>query len=181
MIFTITEYNHHAQVIVATTTKERRRRRKLRNMSVLKEAPVVSSSVNTFKLPPVPKKPKNNSSPPEEKKSHGKNTKSPLEINAHHKRSSKPSSTSSSKHVKEFNDIFSCYLCHGYLINATTIDNCLHSCKYLLLFFSYFKLEILLLTRSKGNDPQNFWNASSHFMGHLGNFLCFFSFLIFFF
>lgn len=99
-------------------------------MSVLKEAPVVSSSVNTFKCP-APKKPRCSvvgGSPPEEKKS----TKSTLEQNAQQQQQKRKPS----KHVKEFNDIFSCYLCHGYLINATTIDNCLHSCKYLPLFFS---------------------------------------------
>lgn len=97
-------------------------------MSVLKEAPVVSSSINTFKCP-APKKLKNNvavSSPPEETK----NSKSPLEINAHHQ-SHQQKPKPSPKHVRDFNDIFSCYLCHGYLINATTIDNCLHSCKYI--------------------------------------------------
>ena len=89
-------------------------------MSVLKEAPVVSSSVNMFKCP-APKKMKNVGTP-EEKKSNIKYTKSPLETNAQRK----------TKQVRVFNDIFSCYLCHGYLINATTIDNCLHSCKYLI-------------------------------------------------
>lgn len=29
--------------------------------------------------------------------------------------------------IKELNDMISCYLCHGYLINATTIDYCVHS------------------------------------------------------
>ncbi|KAL5273910.1 hypothetical protein ACFFRR_000584 [Megaselia abdita] len=114
-------------------------------MSVLKEAPVVSSSVNTFKCP-APKKPKSNivgsSNPPEAKKS----TKSPLEINAQQKKP-KPS-----KHVKEFNDIFSCYLCHGYLINATTIDNCLHSfCRSCIVNY--------LLSSSKNNHCPKCGNA----------------------
>lgn len=30
----------------------------------------------------------------------------------------------------EINSYLTCYLCKGYLIDATTISECLHSCKY---------------------------------------------------
>ncbi|KAI7693494.1 Polycomb group RING finger protein 1 [Sarcoptes scabiei] len=33
------------------------------------------------------------------------------------------------KFVKDLNEFISCYLCKGYLIDATTIIECLHSCK----------------------------------------------------
>jgi hypothetical protein len=40
---------------------------------------------------------------------------------------------SSQKHEKiklvEINSYLTCYLCKGYLIDATTISECLHSCK----------------------------------------------------
>lgn len=32
--------------------------------------------------------------------------------------------------VQEFNNLISCYLCGGYLINPTTVDECVHSCEY---------------------------------------------------
>lgn len=33
------------------------------------------------------------------------------------------------KLVKDFNQFITCHLCQGYLIDATTIIECLHSCK----------------------------------------------------
>lgn len=37
------------------------------------------------------------------------------------------------KHIKDLNRYLTCSLCGGYLIDATTIVECLHSCKYLLV------------------------------------------------
>lgn len=34
------------------------------------------------------------------------------------------------KKVKEFNEVITCYLCGGYYIEATTINECVHTCKY---------------------------------------------------
>lgn len=32
--------------------------------------------------------------------------------------------------ISAFNDLFMCHLCQGYMINPTTIDVCMHTCKY---------------------------------------------------
>lgn len=39
-------------------------------------------------------------------------------------------SRTSRRKVKDFNDSITCSLCSGYLIEATTINDCLHTCKY---------------------------------------------------
>lgn len=31
--------------------------------------------------------------------------------------------------INAFNELFTCYLCQGYMINPTTIDVCTHTCK----------------------------------------------------
>lgn len=36
----------------------------------------------------------------------------------------------SRKRVRDFNKILTCLLCKGYLIEATTINTCMHSCKF---------------------------------------------------
>ena len=35
--------------------------------------------------------------------------------------------------LTDFNDVITCFLCKGYLIDATTINECLHSCKFAFL------------------------------------------------
>lgn len=39
--------------------------------------------------------------------------------------------------LTEVNPHLTCHLCKGYLIDATTIVECLHSCTYQLVLFSY--------------------------------------------
>lgn len=31
--------------------------------------------------------------------------------------------------INTFNELFTCFLCQGYIINPTTIDVCTHTCK----------------------------------------------------
>lgn len=42
------------------------------------------------------------------------------------------------KGLNEFNELISCHLCKGYLIDATTIVECLHSCELLKPHFLVF-------------------------------------------
>lgn len=42
--------------------------------------------------------------------------------------------------VNEFNQHLICTLCKGYLIDATTIIECLHSCKFILILFWFLIL-----------------------------------------
>lgn len=35
--------------------------------------------------------------------------------------------------VKDLNDVLTCKLCHGYLVDATTLVDCLHTCKFLII------------------------------------------------
>lgn len=49
------------------------------------------------------------------------------------------------KKLNEVNNIITCYLCRGYLIEPTAINECLHLCKYdgkhkKYLFFNLNKL-----------------------------------------
>lgn len=37
---------------------------------------------------------------------------------------------SNRRKVKDFNDSITCTLCSGYLIEATTVNDCLHTCEY---------------------------------------------------
>ena len=37
--------------------------------------------------------------------------------------------------LKDLNEHISCFICHGYLIDATTLTECLHTCKYCFAFF----------------------------------------------
>lgn len=39
------------------------------------------------------------------------------------------------KKVKDLNDIITCSLCQGYYIEATTINECVHTCKYTEMMF----------------------------------------------
>lgn len=43
---------------------------------------------------------------------------------------SKMSTMTSRLMVRDFHDVFICYLCRGYKIEATAINECMHSCKY---------------------------------------------------
>lgn len=47
--------------------------------------------------------------------------------------------------LTEINEYLTCYLCKGYLIDATTITECLHSCKYLHLdvFVSFQRVLVI--------------------------------------
>jgi hypothetical protein len=36
----------------------------------------------------------------------------------------------SRRRLKDLNDIITCSICNGYLIEATTINDCLHACEY---------------------------------------------------
>lgn len=38
------------------------------------------------------------------------------------------------KKLKDLNDIITCSLCQGYFIEATTINECVHTCKYIFFF-----------------------------------------------
>ena len=40
--------------------------------------------------------------------------------------------------INAFNDLFTCSLCQGYMINPTAIDVCMHTCKSRFTFFSLF-------------------------------------------
>ncbi len=44
--------------------------------------------------------------------------------------------------VKELNELISCHLCKGYLIDATTVVECLHSCmnSFIYLFINHLFL-----------------------------------------
>lgn len=44
------------------------------------------------------------------------------------------------KKIKEFNDTIICSICNGYLIEATTISDCLHACKYSNFSNIFFEL-----------------------------------------
>lgn len=44
--------------------------------------------------------------------------------------------------INAFNELFTCHLCQGYMINPTTIDVCSHTCKYLKNIFIKFSLNI---------------------------------------
>ena len=46
-------------------------------------------------------------------------------------------SMSSCKFIKDLNDLITCSLCNGYLIDATTIIECLHSCKLHIINFIF--------------------------------------------
>lgn len=50
----------------------------------------------------------------------------------------KPTAMISRKRVRDFNKILTCLLCKGYLIEATTINTCMHSCKLKQKSFKYF-------------------------------------------
>uniref|UniRef100_A0A182M1G2 Uncharacterized protein n=1 Tax=Anopheles culicifacies TaxID=139723 RepID=A0A182M1G2_9DIPT len=34
------------------------------------------------------------------------------------------------RRVKDFNDSITCTLCNGYLVEATSVNDCLHACEY---------------------------------------------------
>lgn len=40
---------------------------------------------------------------------------------------------SKKKKIKDLNDNITCSICNGYLIEATTIIDCLHACEYLFI------------------------------------------------
>lgn len=42
------------------------------------------------------------------------------------------------KKIKDLNDIIICSICNGYLIEATTITDCLHACKYFIFCNIFF-------------------------------------------
>lgn len=47
--------------------------------------------------------------------------------------------------LKSINLSITCHLCEGYLIDATTLVDCLHSCKFFfILFFVFVKYYLLL-------------------------------------
>ena len=44
--------------------------------------------------------------------------------------------------VQDLNEFFVCFLCKGYKIEATTINECMHSCKYPVMFPASLRLSI---------------------------------------
>lgn len=55
-----------------------------------------------------------------------------------------------------------CVLCGGYFIDATTIIECLHSCKYTVLAFLGLYASLLILTIKITNIPTFLGNVSTH-------------------
>lgn len=56
--------------------------------------------------------------------------------------------------LKSVNTHITCTLCRGYLIEATTITECLHTCKYILLCFCFFgivEFDLVLIIFAAGN------------------------------
>lgn len=45
--------------------------------------------------------------------------------------------------LKSVNLSITCHLCAGYLIDATTLVDCLHSCKYFLIYIFFYLSTIL--------------------------------------
>lgn len=51
------------------------------------------------------------------------------------------------KKIKDLNDIIICSICNGYLIEATTISDCLHACKYFIIYIFERKLKTYIKFR----------------------------------
>lgn len=43
----------------------------------------------------------------------------------------------SKRKVRDYNELIICSICKGYIIDATTINSCLHTCKYFKHSFKY--------------------------------------------
>ncbi len=45
--------------------------------------------------------------------------------------------------LSDINKHFECGICQGYIIDATTIIDCLHSCNFIILIFNKIHLDII--------------------------------------
>lgn len=69
--------------------------------------------------------------------------------NTQKKRTEMEEGSTGQRELSEFNELLSCRICQGYMIDPTTVDFCYHTCKFAALFLHYFY--ILFLTPSSSS------------------------------
>lgn len=48
--------------------------------------------------------------------------------------------TSTKRKVREYGDLITCSICKGYIIDATAVKHCLHTCKLIFILLQTFKV-----------------------------------------
>lgn len=85
-----------------------------------------------------------NLNPPKKKSKEEEATKKRIERmqqkseNTQKKRTDMEEGSAGQRELSEFNELLSCRICQGYMIDPTTVDFCYHTCKFAALFLHYF-------------------------------------------